>query len=133
MRIDLQTSDLVLAGNYDLAVSADFDVIAQRIHNRLMMDRGSFIYDRPGTLGSRLRTVGTRVPMLRSKEGINLLVREALEPMSDITVTAIEIDNIAATEVEIRIAYKQNSALVETGNSPFEGQTALTLTVASDV
>lgn len=55
-----------------------------------MVERGEFIYDRSGVLGSRLRSIlGMGLP--RGGPALEMLIREALEPMDDIAVSGISI------------------------------------------
>lgn len=91
LALDLQTGDLVFNANLDLASVVDYNVITQRIHTRLFIERGGYIYDDSGRLGSRLGTIGLRLPMDKSHEILPGLVREALEPMDDIIITEIEV------------------------------------------
>jgi len=130
LRISLETGDLIFAPNMDLAGVIDLDVVQQRIHTRLKTDRGSFIYDTVGTLGSRLRHLGTRLNSTNFEQGIEFYIREALEPMGDIAIQTIHFDNSDSKHILVTIAYRQNVDLIETINEPFTGVT--TIVVISD-
>lgn len=56
-----------------------------------MVERGEFIYDRSGRLGSRLRTM-RRLGVPQNASGLEMLIREALEPMTDIAVTDVIVN-----------------------------------------
>jgi hypothetical protein len=87
---DLATGDLVWDSKRDLAGADGFGLIQQRIHRRLMVERGEYLYDTTGTLGSRLRSLLTMgVPL--ASGGIEQIIRDALSPMPDVRVTNIEI------------------------------------------
>lgn len=90
IRQDLQTGDWLFDSRRDLqSVEAEY-LIQQRVHVRLMVERGEFIYDRTGTLGSRLRSL-LSMGVTRGGPGLEQLIREALEPMDDIAVSQINI------------------------------------------
>lgn len=92
LQLDLQSGDLVFNANRDLASVVGPDTLTQRIHIRLLMERGSFLFDETGTLGSRLNRAGLRLPMTQAKVGITALIREALAPMNDITINSIVVE-----------------------------------------
>lgn len=90
LQIDLATGDLVWDAKRDLAPVQAEELIQQRVHIRLKIDRGSFIYDRSGDLGSNLLALlDAGVP--KTAESIMMLIQEALEPMTDISVTRINV------------------------------------------
>lgn len=91
LQIDLRTGDLVWNSIRDLSAVEAENLIRQRIHVRLKVERGAFIYDEAGTLGSRLNSLlDAGVP--RAAANIEMIVREALEPMTDIVVTDVVVN-----------------------------------------
>jgi hypothetical protein len=96
--VDLVTGDLVWTGVNDFAARDGSALDKQRIHVRLFIERGEFIYDPTnGALGSRLLDI-LRLPRQRALNEADLYVREALEPMDD-----IEVVNVAVEEVIVPI------------------------------
>lgn len=82
--------DLILAGSRDLAGTSGTDLLDQRIVIRLRIHRDSWYFDRDGTLGSFLYRVLGRDP--QSALEIDSYVREALRPMTEITVEEVQAD-----------------------------------------
>lgn len=90
LQIDLSTGELVFDAKRDFAGVQAESLIKQRIYNRLKIERGTFIYDRTGTLGSRLASIlGSGIP--RNESSLRMLIQEALDPMTDINITDIEV------------------------------------------
>lgn len=88
-RRDGETGDWVFAGNRDfMGISGD-DLTKQRITIRTRIPRGEYIYDKTKTLGSRLYEA-LRWPNERALRDAPSMIEEALEPMSDISVSRIE-------------------------------------------
>lgn len=91
LKFDFQTGDIVLAPNHDLAGVSGDSLTAQRIMLRIMIERGTFEFDDTGTLGSRVmllaRSLGNGIQQAASQA-----VREALEPMTDIRVTRVDVE-----------------------------------------
>lgn len=86
----MQTGDWLFDSRRDLQSVEAENLIQQRVHVRLMVERGEFIYDRSGSLGSRLRSVlGMGLP--RGGPALEMLIREALEPMDDIAISDITV------------------------------------------
>jgi len=101
--IDLQTGDLVWTGITDFASRDGSALDQQRIHVRLFIERGEFIYDPTnGALGSRLLDI-LRLPRARAMLEADLYVREALEPMDDIQVTNVEVVEIEEDPRVVRL------------------------------
>jgi hypothetical protein len=87
---NLQTGDWQFDSRRDLQSVEAENLVQQRIHVRLTVDRGQFIYDRTGQLGSRLRSIlDMGVP--RGGPALEMLIREALDAMDDISVTNIRV------------------------------------------
>lgn len=82
--------DLVIAGNRDLAGISGIDLIEQRIRTRLKVYRGSWVYDEDQTFGSNLFQA-VSLPPDQVEERINGYVREALQPMDDISVVDVGV------------------------------------------
>jgi hypothetical protein len=107
--------DLIFAGNRDLSGVDGTTLLQQRVRTRLRIDRGMWIYDRSGQLGSRLRTLTrrTRPDALAEIEG---MIYEALDDMDDIEVMDVVVNEdelaprgISAT-VEFRPRIRQQEA-----------------------
>lgn len=83
--------DLIMGANHDLAGISGSDLIDQRIRMRLMIRRGSWVFDDDGTLGSNLfRVIG--MSPADASSSVLPLVREALRGMEDeISITDIQI------------------------------------------
>lgn len=97
--IDLVTGDLVWTGINDFASRDGSALDKQRIHARLFIERGEFIYDPTnGALGSRLLDI-LRLPRQRALNEADLYVREALEPMDDIEVVNVNVEEVVAPVV----------------------------------
>jgi hypothetical protein len=83
--------DLVVSGSRDLAGISGTDLIEQRIRTRLRIRRGSWVYDTEGDLGSNLERVINQEPT-QAERSIQNYVREALEPMEEISVVGVTTD-----------------------------------------
>ncbi len=108
---NFQTGDWIFNSVRDYASAEGANLVQQRIHVRLKTERGSFMYDRSGNLGSRLLDL-VRLPGVQAAGGIEMIVREALAPMDDITITDVVIDTdvrqLKAT-IHYRLSSLQNS------------------------
>jgi hypothetical protein len=95
IRYDSKVKDWVFDARRDLSESGGMQVVYQRVMTRLIIRRGSFIYDEDGDLGSRLMDLvsTSKRDVLRDLE---IMVQEALAPMDDVTVT-----NVRATESRV--------------------------------
>jgi hypothetical protein len=92
LAIDYNTGDLLIAPNRDIEVRTGREEIEQRIRVRLRVYGGEWELDPSGgQLGSRLHDA-FRLPVWRSRREIPLIVREALEPMKDISVRDVIVD-----------------------------------------
>jgi hypothetical protein len=91
LAFDFVTGDLAIAPNNDLDRKTGADLVDQRIRTRLKIQQGTWLLDPTGgTLGSRL-VDALRLPLDRALTEIPLMVDEALEPMSDINVTSVDV------------------------------------------
>lgn len=125
----LQTGDWEFNAQRDFKSAEGLGLLQQRIHRRLMIGRGEYIYDRTGSLGSRLRALlGMGVPAAAG--GLEGLVREALEPMNDeITITDVVVNFYgdgtgivdSSTTVRATIDYQLNRGSAEVAQSVFGG------------
>lgn len=83
----IDNRDLVKKG-LDIQTIEDIEAKKQSLMIRLVVERGSFIYDE--TLGSRIRLLLREKPS-RVNKMADVYVREALEPEEDIEVTRVEV------------------------------------------
>lgn len=136
LRQDLTTGDWVFDSIRDLqGVEAEY-LTQQRIHVRLMIDRGQFIYDRSGTLGSRLRSV-IGMGLTQAKGGLEGIVREALDPMTDIAVSKVTIFTFNdgsgvvtnPNTIQAKIEYNMVFALEQDIVSEIPGQVSTQVTI----
>lgn len=87
-----ETGDWMFSPNLDLrSVKLDEDVVGQRIWTRLRIGRGWINDPTNGMLGSRLRSLGTRIPRNRALIEIPLYIEEALAPMPDVRILDITL------------------------------------------
>lgn len=91
LAFDPNTGDLVLSPNVDIQFVLGDQVVAQRIRNRVRIERGWDYDPTDGTLGSRVMS-GVRMNMARATTEIPLLVKEALAPMTDVNVVSVEAE-----------------------------------------
>lgn len=117
---DLQTGDFVWDSKRDLLGAEGLGLIQQRIHRRLMIGRGEFLYDRSGQLGSRIRSL-LNMGIPAASGGLEMLIREALTPMTDILVTTVDVFSFGdgsgvvndPRNVTARIEYELNVSPVD--------------------
>ena len=83
----IDNRDLVKKG-LDIQTIEDIEAKKQSLVIRLVVERGSFIYDE--TLGSRIRLLLREKPS-RVNRMADVYVREALEPEEDIEITKVEV------------------------------------------
>jgi hypothetical protein len=104
--IDGETGDWVFGPDRDYLTVTGTAILRQNILTRLKIPRGSFIYDDVGSLGSRLYAAMrmTRDDAIAEIPGI---VREALAPMSEITVSDVQVlgDVEGTSRLMVRIMY----------------------------
>lgn len=108
LAIDYNTGDLLQAPNHDIQGRTGPDVYEQRIRIRLKIQRGTWLLDpTDGELGSRLLELA-RVSTPRALAEIEQYVREALEPMTDITVrdVTVQLDPENSRGVQLQISYQ---------------------------
>lgn len=94
LRLNLSTKDLILDGHQDLAIVDGEDLVNQRIFTRLTIARGTFLYDRVGTLGSALRAALNQSDPAARKAAAVQLIYDALSPMTDISITNVIVNDV---------------------------------------
>lgn len=110
MALDLALNangDLKVAPNKDIEVVTGRQTVDQRIRVRLRVYGGEWLLDPShGRLGSRLRET-LRLPIWRTREEIPFVVKEALEPMTDISVrdVLVEQDADVSDKLNVTILY----------------------------
>jgi len=97
LAIDYNTGDLIVAPTKDLDLRTGQGTIEQRIRVRLKVWGGE--WDINPSLGSRLYDV-IRMPNWRAVNEVELAVREALEPMEDISIQNV---SVALDEDDVRV------------------------------
>lgn len=85
---NLQTGDWEWDSKRDLTYADGLRLIQERIHRRLMINRGEFLYDRSGQLGSRLRSL-LNMGVPTASTNLAMIIKEALAPMQEILVTDV--------------------------------------------
>jgi hypothetical protein len=96
------TGDLVFSGNRDIQGISGPNQVAQRIHIRLMVRAGEWIYDKDKSLGSYLP--GTlQHARERVLNELPLLIEQALSPMTDVTIQEVEIEPPAPEDTKVRV------------------------------
>jgi phage gp46-like protein len=106
--INYSTGDFIMAPNMDIQGRTGPDVFEQRIRIRLRIQRGTWLLDpTDGELGSRILEL-SRVSSERAVAEVEQYVREALEPMTDITVRDViaSINPETAKIIDLRISYQ---------------------------
>lgn len=83
----IENGDLVKKGLGDLRLVEGLEAKKQSMMIRLVVERGSFIYD--DTLGSRLKLLLKEKPS-KVNSMADVYVREALEPEEDIEIIRVE-------------------------------------------
>ena len=132
--IDLVTGDLVWTGINDFAARDGSALDKQRIHVRLFIERGEFIYDPTnGALGSRLLDI-LRLPRQRAINEADLYVREALEPMDDIEVVNVGVEEVLVpahqSNTLLRTNAIRNPSFENTLNGYVKYESGITATIA---
>jgi len=108
--IDYTTGDLIVGPDGSFALRTGPGTVEQRIWIRLRAIQGEWRLDPTnGTFGSRLREV-FRLPVFRSIPEAELVIREAVAPMDDITVqdVTVAIDPDDNTAIKATITYVIN-------------------------
>ena len=111
LAIDYTTGDLLMAPNFDIQGRTGPDVFEQRIRIRLKVQRGTWLLDpTDGELGSRILDLA-RVSSDRAVREMEQYVREALEPMQDITVRDVtaKLDPTTSKVVMLDITYQPHA------------------------
>jgi hypothetical protein len=96
------TGDWLWSANRDIQGVSGPDQVAQRIHTRLKVKQGSWIYDQDKTLGSLLGSMLT-APRTRVVNELSLIIEHALEPMRDVEITNIEMEDLAEEDTKVRV------------------------------
>lgn len=100
----IDNRDLVKKG-LDIQTIEDIEAKKQSLMIRLVVERGSFIYDE--TLGSRIRLLLREKPS-RVNRMADVYVREALEPEEDIEVTRVEVKWLDKKKILILVYFIWN-------------------------
>jgi hypothetical protein len=125
----LNNGDLIFGSNNDLAGISGSDQIEQRMKLRLMLHRGSWVYDTSETLGSYLyRLIGQRPENAAS--AAPAFVREALRPMNEIQVDDIQVSFID-TAIRLVVVYRIVVTADDTVTTGEERQLEITLPAAT--
>jgi hypothetical protein len=90
IKMDGETRDWVFTASRDYAHVEGMDIVKQRVMTRLFIERGTFIYDVQGDLGSRTWEL-LRFPHWKSEEQLNITIQEALAPMDDVEIIEVEV------------------------------------------
>ena len=94
--------DILFSPTKDLLGVAGHSLVEQRIRNRLIIRRGSWLYDTDNVLGSQLHSlIGSRTD--EAAERVQMIVHDALRPMEDISITNV----VAADEERGLVLYVQ--------------------------
>jgi hypothetical protein len=108
LAIDFNSGDLLISPNNGIEIRTGQATVDQRIRVRLKVFSGTWELDPTGTLlGSRLSDA-KRLPMWRAIGEVGLMVREALEPMEDIEVQDVIVDENPedAKTVDFTVIYR---------------------------
>jgi phage baseplate assembly protein W len=121
--------DLIISGHHDLLGRSGIDLLEQRMRLRLMVHRGSWVLDEPGTFGSNLRRLIGMSPQ-NAAQSAPALVREALREIDEINVDSVFV---SPTETDLTIIVHYH--IKETGGgsaaSPDELELSISLPVAA--
>lgn len=107
LAIDFNTGDLLVAPNGDIETREGQDTVEQRIRVRLKIVQGEWLLDPTnGQLGSTL-TDAMRMSVPQALNLIPLVVKEALEPMTDIIVSDVttRINALDPSSIDFQISY----------------------------
>ncbi len=97
----LSSGDIALDARGRPTVISGVDELLQRALIRLTVKKGSFVYD--PELGSRLYTL--RAGSVNLQETAESMVREALSPLTELTVNSVEtIPDDALERLQIRVS-----------------------------
>lgn len=100
----IENEDLVKKG-LDLEVIEDIEAKKQSMMIRLVVERGSFIYDEE--LGSRLRLLLREKPS-RVDRMADVYVREALEPEVDVEILRVDVKWLDKKKILILVYFIWN-------------------------
>lgn len=147
IKMDGETRDWVFSASRDYANVDGMDLVRQRVMTRLFIERGTFIYDVHGDLGSRAWEL-LRFPHWKSEEQMNITIQEALAPMDDVEVAEIDIwspgkvtelgqqpqityePDVRQVIVTIRVRMKKESELPLTGTQSEREDVQISLQMA---
>ena len=106
--------DLIVSGSRDAAGISGIDLVEQRMRLRLMLRRGTWLYDESKTMGSNLHTVIGMSPE-DAQTAIGPLVREALRPMDEIVVDDVQTvppddPDAPVTSITLVVLYSLNES-----------------------
>jgi hypothetical protein len=98
--------DLVVTGSRDLAGIDGDDLIAQRIKTRLRIERGSWVLDDVGSLGSDIHQYFGS-PSDKFTQVLPTLIRQALAEMDDIEIVDIVVTQQTTHQVLASIFFRR--------------------------
>lgn len=101
----LEDGDLVRKGLGDLQMVEGIEAKKQSMLIRLIVERGSFIYDE--NLGSRLKSLYREKPS-RINRSADIYVREALEHEEDIEIINVEVKWLDKKKIIILVYFIWN-------------------------
>ena len=132
LAIDLKTGDLIWTGNNDFGSRGGEDLDKQRIHVRLFIERGAFLYDPThGGLGSRLLDA-IHLPRERAIIEAPLYVREALDAMHDIEIIDVKAkEQTDPRQLLIEVSYKPTFDLGEESTPEESVQENVTIEIST--
>lgn len=96
------TGDWLFNARRDFTSVSGPDQIEQRIHTRIRIHLGEWIYDKKRTLGSQLNSA-LRMPRNRVLGEIPLMLQQALAPMQDVDILSIEVEEPDPNLREVRV------------------------------
>jgi len=99
-----ELTDVIVNASRDLAGISGDALINQRIKTRLKIERGSWLLDDNGTLGSMIFAYFGD-PMERFEDRLPDVVRQALENMTEIQIDNIDVSQNGSWQVLVEIAW----------------------------
>lgn len=104
LALDGESGDILFGPTHDLLGATGDGLTKQRILLRCRIPRGTWQYDETGTLGSSLTTISS-APSAAQVAQAPALVREALEPMDDISVGDVQVSTDDQNRLIVMLNY----------------------------